>query len=198
MTPPQLPRPGEERRWAHPLRRFGVAPAFLHHHDVKRLVHIDSELDRARADINLPAGFSSEDNSFDSLSHYSYLPGVGPMTRTRQLLTCHLGDAANRWPAYCPVSLYEHTSPAGHARSRQRWLILFSLDVMITRTVDDDSEFIEIASRIREALFELYHPAEVYVVHMDNWFDISGAMVHCQFFTECTHRSSDFRHRLNR
>ncbi len=51
------------------------------------------------------------------------------MTRTRQLLTCHLGDAANRWPAYCPVSLYEHTSPAGHARSRQRWLILFSLGV---------------------------------------------------------------------
>jgi hypothetical protein len=33
---------------------------------------------------------------------------------------------------YCLALLYEHASIASHARSRQRWLILFSLDVMIT------------------------------------------------------------------
>ena len=41
---------------AEALGRLGMAPAFLHHHDVKRLVDIDSELDRAGADIKLPAG----------------------------------------------------------------------------------------------------------------------------------------------
>ncbi|HEY4270366.1 MAG TPA: hypothetical protein VGM65_00005 [Candidatus Udaeobacter sp.] len=43
---------------------------------------------------------------------------------------------------------------------------------MITRTADDDSEFVDIASRILKASVQLYHSAEVYVVHIDNWFDV--------------------------
>src|SRR6266403_2956612 len=39
------------------------------------------------------------------------------------------GDAANRWPTYCPALLYENASIASNARSRQRWLILVSLEV---------------------------------------------------------------------
>ena len=35
-------------------------------------------------------------------------------------------------PAYCLALFYENTSRAVYARSRQRWLILFSLDVMRT------------------------------------------------------------------
>jgi hypothetical protein len=43
----------------------------------------------------------------------------------------------NRWPPYRLTPLYENTFIASHARSRQRWLILFSLDecsVMSKRT----------------------------------------------------------------
>jgi hypothetical protein len=39
-------------------------------------------------------------------------------------------DAANRWPLRCLASLYENMFIAVDARSRQRWLILFSLDVI--------------------------------------------------------------------
>ena len=42
-------------------------------------------------------------------------------------------DTANRWPAHCLALLYENTSIASHARCRQRWLILVSLDVMTPR-----------------------------------------------------------------
>src|SRR6266850_8504287 len=38
------------------------------------------------------------------------------------------GDAANRWPLWCLTLLYESISTAFYARSRQRSLILFSLD----------------------------------------------------------------------
>jgi|ERR1043166_5024591 hypothetical protein len=43
---------------------------------------------------------------------------------------------------------------------------------MITRTANDDAEFVEIASRVLAASVGLFHPAEVYVVHIDNWFDV--------------------------
>ena len=52
----QLRRPDQESLFAETLRRLGIAPAFLHHHNVKRLVHIDSQLDRGTAVIKLPAG----------------------------------------------------------------------------------------------------------------------------------------------
>src|SRR5882724_7226475 len=35
--------------------------------------------------------------------------------------------SANRWPAYCLASHYEHTSIASHTPARLRWLIFFSL-----------------------------------------------------------------------
>jgi hypothetical protein len=38
-------------------------------------------------------------------------------------------DPANRWPLRCLASLYGNTSIAVHVRSRQWWLILFSLGV---------------------------------------------------------------------
>ena len=38
---------------------------------------------------------------------------------------------------YCLASPYENTSIASHARPRQRWLILFSLDVMMPRRSPD-------------------------------------------------------------
>jgi uncharacterized membrane protein YphA (DoxX/SURF4 family) len=48
------------------------------------------------------------------------------------LFTCHLGDAADGWPAYCPASDYENTSRNFHSRSRQPRLILCSLDACAT------------------------------------------------------------------
>ena len=52
----QLRRPAEERLFAETLRRLGMTPAFLHHHDVKPLVDIDSQLDRKAAATKLAAG----------------------------------------------------------------------------------------------------------------------------------------------
>ena len=54
---PQLGCPVEEGFFAETLRRLGVGSACLHHHHVKRLMHIDSKLDRAWARIKLRAGF---------------------------------------------------------------------------------------------------------------------------------------------
>ena len=56
MLLPQPGRPDQESRFREALRRLGIAPAFLHHHDVKRLVDIDSQLDRAGAATKLAAG----------------------------------------------------------------------------------------------------------------------------------------------
>lgn len=43
---------------------------------------------------------------------------------------------------------------------------------MITPTASDDPEFAGIVSRILDSSVELYRPAGVYVVHIDNWFDV--------------------------
>src|SRR5690349_2642154 len=43
---------------------------------------------------------------------------------------------------------------------------------MIKRTPDDDQEFIGIVSRILSASIALYRPSEIFVVHIDNWFDV--------------------------
>jgi hypothetical protein len=39
------------------LRRLGIAPALLHHHHVKLLVHINAKLDVGFCAIKLAAGF---------------------------------------------------------------------------------------------------------------------------------------------
>jgi hypothetical protein len=46
-----------KRLFPQALRRLGVVPTDLHHHHIKLLVHIDSELDRCFARIKLRAGF---------------------------------------------------------------------------------------------------------------------------------------------
>ena len=56
MLLPQFFGPDQEGLFREALRRLGIAPAFLHDHDVKCLVHIDSQLDRGRAAIKLVAG----------------------------------------------------------------------------------------------------------------------------------------------
>jgi len=56
MLRPQPLGPEQEGLFGEALRRLRVASAFLHHHDVKALVDIDSQLDRARAAIKLAAG----------------------------------------------------------------------------------------------------------------------------------------------
>ena len=43
---------------------------------------------------------------------------------------------------------------------------------MITRTADDEPEFADIAKGVLESSVALYRPSEVYVVHIDNWFDV--------------------------
>ena len=43
---------------------------------------------------------------------------------------------------------------------------------MITPTASDDPEFVGIVSRILDSSVELYRSAEVYVIHIDNWFDV--------------------------
>ncbi|MDQ6861761.1 MAG: hypothetical protein M3032_11480 [Verrucomicrobiota bacterium] len=53
---PQLRRPGKECSFGHALRRLRQTAAFLHHHHVKGLVQVDSDLDRARAATKLTAG----------------------------------------------------------------------------------------------------------------------------------------------
>ena len=50
-------RPVQKRFFLETLRRFGVAPAYLLDHDVKILVHINSQLDRSRPAIKLAVGF---------------------------------------------------------------------------------------------------------------------------------------------
>ncbi len=52
----QLRRPREERSFGHALGRLGQAAACLHHHHVKGLMQVDSNLDRATAAIKLTAG----------------------------------------------------------------------------------------------------------------------------------------------
>jgi len=56
MLRSQLRRPDQESLFAETLRRLRIAPAFLQHHDVERLVDIDSQLDRAGAATKLAAG----------------------------------------------------------------------------------------------------------------------------------------------
>ncbi len=48
--------PGEERAFGDALCRLGQTATLLHDDDVERLVHIDSDLDRASAAIKLPPG----------------------------------------------------------------------------------------------------------------------------------------------
>jgi hypothetical protein len=47
----------QERLFPETLRRLGIAPALLHHHHIKFLVHINPKLDRSSAAIKLTAGF---------------------------------------------------------------------------------------------------------------------------------------------
>src|SRR6266513_2413201 len=52
----EFARPMQKRLLLETLRRLGIAPAFLLHHHVKILVHINPKLDRASAAIKLAAG----------------------------------------------------------------------------------------------------------------------------------------------
>ncbi len=49
-------RPLQERFFVKTLRRLGITRAFLHHHHIKILMHINPKLDRASAAIKLAAG----------------------------------------------------------------------------------------------------------------------------------------------
>ena len=53
----QSRRPVQKRLLPEALRRLGIASAFLHHHGVKLLVHINPKLDHSSAAIKLAAGF---------------------------------------------------------------------------------------------------------------------------------------------
>jgi hypothetical protein len=50
--------------------------------------------------------------------------------------------------------------------------MLDPVDVMITCTPDDDQEFLGISFRVLKSSVALYRPSEIYVVHIDNWFDV--------------------------
>jgi hypothetical protein len=47
----------QKRCFGETLRRIGILPAHLLDHDVKILMHINSQLDRSSAAIKLAAGF---------------------------------------------------------------------------------------------------------------------------------------------
>jgi hypothetical protein len=52
----ELGRPVQKRFFAKTLWRLGITAAFLHHHDIKILVHINPKLDDCFAAIKLAAG----------------------------------------------------------------------------------------------------------------------------------------------
>ncbi len=72
---PELRVAAEEGLFPEAVHRLRLGPALLRHHGVKRLVHVDSKLDRTGADIKLPAG-SRVRTTLSLIAHYSYLSGV--------------------------------------------------------------------------------------------------------------------------
>src|SRR5437762_1996327 len=67
----QSRRPVQKRLLPETLWRLGIASAFLHHHNIKLLVHINPKLDRSSAAIKLAAGFLRVRTTLCYYRHYS-------------------------------------------------------------------------------------------------------------------------------
>jgi hypothetical protein len=54
----------------------------------------------------------------------------------------------------------------------RRFAAYFSLDVMILHNFNSDPQFTDIAKCVLKRSVELYYPKDVFVVYVDNWFDV--------------------------